>query len=445
MLFLGVTGRNDISSTLPVNNNSYFYPSINGAFVFTELLKQESLKDIISFGKIRASYAKVGADASPYLLSTSYSQTNISTDFGQITFPLTSNNVLVPGFTRNDRIGNSNIKPEFTQSAELGLEMSFFRDKLGLDVSVYNTKSTNQIVTVPIAPATGYTSTIINTGEMKNTGLEIGLRGIPVSTSYGLKVELFGTFNKVNSKVVSIAPGLSQISIGSSLTTLTEVAAVNMPYGVFYGQGFVTDPVSGKVVVDKSTGLPLNNGTNYYGTYLPDYMASLGTTVSYKGFSLRVLFDTKQGGEFYSNTKSTISFGGYTQETAFNDRKDYVWPNSVYADANGKYVDNTNVKFHPYTYWTSVAPSAAYLIDASYVKLREASLQYDLPRQLIKRTGLGGLSVTLYGNNLFIWTPKSNQFADPEMNGQGAANVQGYEFLSNPSLRNYGIKLNATL
>ncbi|PSL43824.1 TonB-linked SusC/RagA family outer membrane protein [Chitinophaga niastensis] len=445
MLFLGVTGRNDISSTLPTNNNSYFYPSVNGAFVFTELFKKQSLSDVLSFGKIRASYAKVGADANPYLLSTSYSSTAISSDFGQLTFPITSNGTLIPGFTRNDQIGNSKIKPEFTQSAELGLELSFFRDKLGLDVSVYNTKSTNQIVRVPIAPITGYTSIIINTGEMNNKGLEIGVRGIPVNTSYGLKVEVFGTYNRVKSNVVSISPGLTQISIGNGITSMGEVAAVGKPYGTFYGQGFVTDSASGRIIVDKSTGLPLNNGTNYYKTYLPDYMASLGTTISFKGIILRVLFDTKQGGQFYSNTKSTISFGGYTKETAFNDRKDYVWPNSVYADANGKYVNNTSVTFHPYTYWTSVAPSAAYLIDASYIKLREASLQYDLPHQWIKRTGIGNLSVTIYGNNLFIWTPKSNQFADPEINGQGAANVQGYEFLSNPSLRNYGIKLNATL
>ncbi|WP_160710821.1 SusC/RagA family TonB-linked outer membrane protein [Chitinophaga solisilvae] len=445
MLFLGITGRNDVSSTLPSDNNAYFYPSINGAFVFSELFKDKALSDVLSFGKIRAGFAKVGADADPYLLSTSYGVTDIATDFGQLTFPLSSDGVLVPGFTRNDQIGNARIKPEFTQSLEIGTELSFFRDRLGLDFSWYNTKSTNQIVRVPTAPSTGYTSTIINTGEMRNNGIEIGLKSIPVNTGYGLKVEVFGTFNKVSSKVVSIAPGLQQISIGRGLTTMGQVAAVGMPYGTFYGQGFATDPASGKIIVDKITGLPLNNVTNYYDTYLPDYAASLGTNVSYRNFSLRVLFDTKQGGIFYSQTKSTISFGGYTEETTYNDRKDYVWPNSVYDDGNGKFVENTSVKFHPYKYWTSVAPQAAFLIDASYIKLREASLQYTVPSQLVKRIGFTGLSATLYGNNLFLWTPASNQFADPEINSQGAGNVQGYEFLSNLSLRNYGIKIQATL
>ncbi|HVI47810.1 MAG TPA: SusC/RagA family TonB-linked outer membrane protein [Chitinophaga sp.] len=444
MLFLGLTGRNDISSTLPTNNNSYFYYSANGSFVFSELFKDKSLGNIISFGKVRAGYAKVGADADPYLLATNYELTDIKSDFGILTFPLTSNGELVPAFTRRDRIGNANIKPEFTQSFETGAELSFFRDRVGVDVSYYTTKSTNQIVKVPIAPSTGYTESIINTGEMRNNGVELSVRGIPVNTRYGLKIEVFGTYNKTNSKVISIAPGLEQISIGDAITTMSQVAAVGKPYGVFYGQGFVMDPATGKVVIDKSTGLPLSNATNYYGSYLPDYMASLGVNASYKGFNLRLLFDTKQGGMFYSNTKSTISFGGYTEETAYNDRKDYVWPNSVYADG-GKFVDNTSIKFHPYTYWTSVAPSAAYLVDASYVKFREASLQYTVPSHTARHVGFGGLNITLYGNNLFIWTPSSNKFADPEINSQGAANVQGYEFLSNLSLRNYGIKVTATL
>lgn len=444
MLFLGVTGRNDVSSTLPVNNRSYFYPSVNGAFVFSELYKDKAFSDVLSFGKIRASYAKVGQDADPYLWNTTYDKATISGDFGQILFPISVNNSSVPGFTRRNLIGNPNIKPEFTSSFEVGAELSFIKNILNVDVTYYSTKSTNQIVNVPIPNSSGFNNITLNVGEMTNKGLELGLRATPVNTSYGLKVEVFGTYNKVNNKVVSINQDLQQIVIGNGTTAMSQVAAVGKPYGTFYGTGLAIDPTTGKTVIDPETGMPLNNATRYYGTYLPDYMASLGANISYKGFMLKVLFDTKQGGQFYSNTKSLIDFGGYAVETATNGRKDYVFPNSGYYDAGGKFVDNTSIKFHPETYWTRIVPAGEHLIDASYVKLREASLTYSFAQSMLKRTPFSRLNVVLYGNNLFLWVPKSNKFADPEINGQGAANVQGYEFLSNPSLRNMGIKVDVS-
>lgn len=443
MLFLGFTGRNDISSTLPTSNNSFFYPSVNGAFVFTELLKDGSLSDYLNFGKIRASYAKVGQDANPYLLQTTYSKTNISGDFGQMVFPLTSNGSTIPGFERGNIIGNPNLKPEFTTSFELGTELVFLKNMLNVDVTYYNTKSTNQIVNVPIPNSSGFNNITLNVGEMTNNGVEIGVRATPVNTSYGLKVDVFGTYNKVNNKVVSINTGLSQVVIGSGTTAMSQVAAVGMPYGTFYGTGIAQTP-DGKNIIDPKTGSPLNNATRYYGTYLPDYMASLGANIFYKGFSLKVLFDTKQGGQFYSNTKSIIDFGGYAEETTVNGRKDYVFPNSAYMDASGKYVNNTSIKFHPYNYWTNIVPASQMLIDASYIKLREASLGYTFNKSVIGKTPFSKVTVLVYGNNLLLFVPKSNKYADPEVNGQGAANVQGYEFLSNPSLRNMGVKLDVS-
>lgn len=444
MLFLGFTGRNDISSTLPTNNNSYFYPSVNGAFVFSELYKDKAFSDVLSFGKVRLSYAKVGQDASPYLLQTTYAKTSINGDFGSIIFPLTSNGTTIPSFSRGNRIGNPNLKPEFTSSFEVGTELSFIKNLINLDLTYYNTKSTNQIVNVPIPNSSGYTSIAMNVGEMTNKGLEIGLRAIPVNTSYGLKIEVFGTYNKVKNNVVSINEGINQIVIGNGTTAMQQVAAIGKPYGTFYGTGLEIDPASGKVVIDTATGMPHNSATRFYGTYLPDYMASLGANISYKGFMLKVLFDTKQGGQFYSNTKSVIDFGGYSIETAANGRKDYVFPNSVYDDGTGKMVNNTSITFHPERYWTRIVPAGENLIDASYVKLREASLTYSFAQSMLKRTPFTRLNVVLYGNNLFLWVPKSNQFADPEINSQGAANVQGYEFLSNPSLRNMGIKVDVS-
>ncbi|NLR79387.1 SusC/RagA family TonB-linked outer membrane protein [Chitinophaga eiseniae] len=444
MIFVGGTIRNDISSTLPVNNRSYVYPSVNGAFVFSELYKDKAFSDILSFGKIRASYAKVGQDANPYLLQTTYTKSDISGDFGEIVFPITSNGATIPGFSRRTLIGNPNLKPEFTSSFEVGAELSFLKNMINFDLTYYNTKSTNQIVNVPIPNSSGYAATTLNVGEMTNKGLEIGLRAIPVNTSYGLRIEVFGTYSKLKNKIVSINPGLDQIVIGNGTTSMQQVAAVGRPYGTFFGTGLKIDSATGKVLIDPETGQPINNATRYYGTYLPDYQASLGANISYKGFMLKVLFDTKQGGQFFSNTKNIIDFTGYSVETATNGRKDYVFPNSAYMDANGKLVENTSIKFHPYTYWTSVVPAGEDLVDASYVKLREASLSYSFGQSLLRKTPFTRLNVTLYGNNLFLWVPKSNKFADPEINSQGAANVQGYEFFSNPSLRNMGIKVDVS-
>lgn len=442
--FLGATGRNDVTSTLPVANNSYFYPSVNAAIVLSEFYKNTPIADVVSFAKLRATYAKVGADASAYLLKTTYSATDISGDFGEIKFPLNVQGNTIPGFTTNNRIGNSALKPEFTTSKEVGLELSFFKDLINAEVTYYETKSTNQIVNVPISPSSGFSLITMNAGEMRNNGLEVTFRARPINSASGFRWDIYGTYSKVNNKVTSTPSDNGTISLGGGLTVMGEVAAKGKPYGTFYGTGLVKDSATGKTVIDAVTGLPLNNATNFYGTYLPNYQASLGTDLSYKGFTLKVLFDTKQGGVFYSDTKSLIDFGGYAKETAKNGRKDYVFPNSVYKDGSGKIVPNTNITFHPYTYYTSIIPAGENLIDASYIKLREASLSYALPLSLMKRTPFKGLSLTAYGNNLFIWTPKSNQFADPELNSQGASNVQGFEFLSNMSQRNYGVKLNVS-
>ena len=436
MLFLGVTGRNDISSTLPKNNNSYFYPSVNGSFVFTELLGNGTVSDIISFGKIRSSWAKVGADASAYLLNTTYSSQDITGNFGNTRFPLNS----IPAFTRNDRIGSSNLQPEFTKSFEIGTELGFFKNLLSVDVTYFKTSSTNQIVNAPIAASTGYTSITINAGEMKNEGIEIAVRATPIKTESGFKWDVFGTFTKVKNSVVSINQGLEQLNLGG-LSSMAIVAAVGKPYGTFYGVDYQRDP-NGNTVIDNQTGLPVTGPNRYFGSYLPNYQASLGSTFTFKNFSLNVLFDTKQGGQFYSGTKNTMDFVGTSTETTQNGRKDYIFPNSVIQNADGTFTNNTNITFHPYTYYTNTIQASQHLIDASYIKFREASLSYAIPSNFLKKTPFTAISASIFGNNLFIWTPKQNEYSDPEINSQGASNAQGFEFNANPSLRNYGFRVN---
>ncbi len=434
--FIGVTARNDISSTLPLANRSYFYPSVNGSFVFSEFLGKAS--KILSFGKLRANWASVGADAPPYRLNTTYSLQSLSGSFGETVFPLND----IPAFTRNNRIGNNKLKPEFTKSFEVGTELGFLQNKINLDVTYFITRSTNQIISVPQAPSSGYTQYTFNAGDMKNTGLEVTLRATPIQSASGFKLDVFGTFTKVKNEVLSINDGVNQVLLGG-FSGMSIVAAVGRPYGTFYTEDYKRDPATGNVVVDNETGLPLVGENAYFGSYLPDYQASFGTTLSYKGLTLNMLFDTKQGGYFYSATKDGMDFVGTAKETTQNGRQPSIYPNSV-IEVDGKYVPNTSVTFNPYTYYTNNINASQHLIDASYVKFREASLTYVLPAVWVKKTPFNALSVSVYGNNLFIWTPEENQYNDPEINSEGSSNTQGFEYYANPSLRNYGFRLNVS-
>jgi TonB-linked SusC/RagA family outer membrane protein len=446
MLFLGVTGRNDWSSTLPVDNRSFFYPSVNGSFVFSQLFGTSQIGEILNFGKIRASWAKVGNDAAPYLLRSVYLTQDIDNDFGRTKFPFNT----IAGFTQSDRIGNDRLTPEFTTSFEIGTELGFLNNRINLDFTYFNNLSTDQIVNVPIAPATGFRSITLNAGEMKNEGVEVGLRATPVRTESGFKFDIYGTFTKVKNTVVRINEGVEQISVnpaGSGISDMIVVATVGKPYGTFYGTAALRDSLTGKIVVDPSTGIPLADPVNrYFGSYLPDYQASLGATFTFKGISLNVLFDTKQGGQFYSRTRNTMAFVGTSPETTINNRQDLPFPNSVYVGTDGRYVNNVGteaVNFHPYTFYTNSFDnySEFSLVDASFIKFREASINYTFPASLLTKTPFTGVTIGAFGNNLFIWTPKENTFADPEINSQGASNVQGFEFTATPSLRNYGFNV----
>lgn len=222
---------------------------------------------------------------------------------------------------------------------------------------------------------------------------------------------------------------------------MSIVAAVGRPYGEFYGVANQTD-AQGRTIINAATGMPVKTTTaQYLGSYNPDYQASFGTTFKYKQLSLAVLFDTKQGGKFYSRTKNVLGFSGASLETGGN-RMTAIWPNSVYLDPNGNSVVNNSVTYNKQDYFTggSGAPSND-IIDASYIKFRSASISYSFTKDQLRRTPFGALAVGLYGNNLFIWTASENKYADPEINSSGAGNAQGFDFTAQPSVRNYGINL----
>ena len=308
---------------------------------------------------------------------------------------------------------------------------------MSADFSYYANNSKDQILAIPVANSTGYGFIVTNAGKIRNNGVELTLRGTPIKT-HDFTWEMFGTYTKNNSKVVELMEGVDQVSLGG-FSGMSIVAAKGRPYGEFYS---VTDAkdAQGRVIVDPSTGLPIaTNKAEYLGSYNPKYQASLGTNLTYKNWSLSALFDAKQGGVFFSRTKSTMAFVGTSKETG-GPREGQIFPNSVFLDADGNSVLNTQYTYNKEDYYGNTL-SGVNVIDGSYVKLRSLSVSYKFSKEQLKNTPFGLASVGLFGNNLFIWTPSENKFADPEVNSAGAGNAQGFDYTAQPSLRSYGINV----
>ncbi len=452
-IFLELTARNDWSSTLDVSKYSYFYPSANASWVFTERMKGDFKDKVLNYGKIRVTGAGVGSDAPPYANNKAlFYQSPVSSSFGTITTPFNN----VPTYQVGTNFGAKTLSPERTSEFEVGTDLSFFKDRMSLSFTYYNDVTHSLITSVPVPPSSGYFFNTVNVGDISNKGEELSIRGTPVSTKYGLKWDLFGTYTHNVSDVVSLAGGVQQITVGG-FNGMAIVDAVGHPYGAFYSNDitYEQDPTTKQwhAVVDAASGLPVPTAKpQLRGSFQPKFQASWGTDLSYKGLKLHILFTTKQGGLFYSQNKELMDFVGSAQETSTNNRNPYVWQNSVNniapAGAAPIYVTNTQ-KFIPYNYWvTQVGQNnlgAQNLVNASYIRLQEAALGYKIPKKYYQKSPFGGLEAGVFGNNLLLWTAKSNKYDDPEEGSAGATqNGQGFNFSATPSLRNYGAYIKVT-
>lgn len=446
-LYVGLTGRNDWSSTLPVDNRSFFYPSASMAFVFSEAFGLSN--NFLSFGKLRANAAQVGKPAQAYALYTVFPRAGVDDGFGaQYQFPITG----VPAFRVGNALGNLDLKSERTRAYEVGTELRFLSDRIGVDFTYYQSRSADIIVNVPLSSTSGYTSQVVNAGTMQNKGVELALNATPVRTGSGFVWDLNLTYTRNRNKVLDVTSSTNNVNLGG-LSSVTLDARAGEPYGVFYGTKMLRDP-EGHTVVDPTTGFPKPDPVRQVlGSIQPDYLAGLSTTVSYKGLALNVLFDTRQGGKFYSRTITDGYFYGSLKETAANDREPFVVPNSVVQNSDGSYSTNTKIADGGSPYWDGGAQywrqvgnfGENTLFDASYVKLRESSLSYTLPESLTGKVRLRTVQVSLIGRNLAIWTPKSQQHIDPEISSFGTGNSQGFEYLAFPTTRSYGASLKLTL
>ena len=351
-LYLTVNARNDWSSTLPINNNSFFYPGANLSWIASNTFDMRN--GAISFLKFRAAYGETGADALPYLIYPTIQQGNIPSTtgipYGQIFFPIAGIN----GFTITPTIGNLDLKPIITKELELGVEAKFLDNRLGIDVAVYNKQTDGQIFNVPISPSSGYSALVENVGLVSNKGIEVTLNATPVkSRDFNWNLNL--TFAKNNSDVVSLTNGLNKVQIGSDgLSGGMEFDLFpGKPVGVFYSPAPVYSP-DGKIVVDPNSGFPLVNPDKAdIGTSERDFVMGLVNSFSYKNWTFSFSLDFRKGGYFYSSTADITMFAGNAAITTYNNRNPFIIPNSVnqVPDTEGKteYVENKTLSRKPHS------------------------------------------------------------------------------------------------
>lgn len=451
MLYLGLTARNDWSSTLPIDANSYFYPGVTLSWIFTKLIPKN---DILDFGKLRLAYGKTGNDASAYLTSARFVQGTSRAYYGSdvASFPMSG----VNAFQASATIGSADLKPEMTTEYEVGLNLAFLKNRINIDFAYYNRETKDQIFTLPVDPATGYTNMVTNFGNVRNRGIELLVNTTPIRTKdfrWDLGFNFAKNTNKVLSMPASLEGGKTVIySFSAGNDAVYMYAEEGKPMGEFYTYlpQYTED---GKIIVDE-TGLPIltselqDTGKNIN----PDWIGGVTTSFSWKGLTLSAALDVRKGGYMFSRTKNLMQFTGNGEVTMYNERRPFVIPNSVVnieTPENPVYVENNtpiylnNSSYQDYYNKAGWGQGGeAYLLEKSFVKLRNITLAYQLPRSLVSKLYLSEINLSVFCNNVFTWTHKSNTFIDPEGSTTGN-DLQGQfgELYVNPGCRTFGFNV----
>ncbi len=440
-LFLTLNARNDWSSTLPKDNNQFFYYGAAASFLFSELLP-ENIKKSVDLGKIRLAYGTTGNDADVYSINPAFVKSVIFNPFRTLDFPLNGQNAFEVGNT----LGNQLLQPEISSEFEIGMEVKLFGNRLGFDIAYYDKTSDNQIFGLDLAPSTGYTNQTTNLGEINNKGIELLVEGTPIRTR-DFSWNILFNYAKNKNKLVSLPEELGdKIPIGG-LSTIGFVAVVGQPIGLYEGTVPQRTP-DGRIVVNPTTGRPLTaTEKEIIGSSDYDYTMGITNSFSYKDFTLSADLDIRQGGVMFSRTADINYFTGNIVQTTYNSRRTFIIPNSVIENPDGEgYITNTTPisKEDMDDYFADGADllDETFLISRSFVKLRRVALTYDLPRKYTEKTPFTGISLTAYGNNLALWTPAENNLIDPEVSTFGN-DLEGKfgEFTANPSTRSWGFNL----
>lgn len=446
--YLDVTLRGDKSSTLPTSNNTYVYPSLSGSWIFSEYLKN---KNILSYGKLRASWAKVGSDTDPFQLAINYS----SGKYSYTGYML--------GMINNNNMPNGSLKPTMTNSFELGTELKFFNGRLGMDVTWYSQSSRNQIINLASSAPSGYPYRLVNAGHIINRGVELAVNGRAVQYK-DFAWDLGFNFSKNINKVKELVPGMDYFELEKATWAGVSVGAmVGQNYGSIMGKD-VARTDDGQVIIDRSTGMPVSaEGTHVIGNASWDWTGGFYSTFTYKNFHLSAGFDVKYGADLFSmSMRSAYQTGratatlkgreawyaseearfaaGQTSEDwrASGNMKGYVVP-GVYLNDEGQYVKN-DIPVNPEAYWKYATENcpAMFVYDNSYVKCREITFGYTFPEKMLGKT-VKGLTLSFVARNPFIlWKNIPNIDPDSGYNTSGL----GLEYGSLPSRRSYGFNIN---
>jgi len=426
-LYLDLTGRQDWNSVLATaqrtDNVGFFYPSASASFIVSDAFK---LPQVISFAKLRASISSVGSGGTtPYLTTFAY-QSAGSTYSGGLQNPST--------------LANVNLQPLRTVTNELGTEVRFFKDRLGVDLAVYSGDTKNQILHQILDQSTGFSQAIVNIGEVGNKGVELSLMGTPVKAKEFTWMVNY-TFSANRNKILQLADSSVVLQTGP-VGNGQIVAKVGGSMGDLYGTGYLRAP-NGQIVFNSTTGVALlSPNVVYLGNTQPKWKMGINNDFRYKQFHMSILFDAQYGAVAYSLTAYKLAEQGKTVNT-LPGRYNGIIGNGVVQNANGTYSPNTVIatdidQYNQSNFGVNNAEGATY--SANFIKLREARLDYTLPTRLISRLGLQRANIGVYGRDLFIWT-KWPGF-DPEFGTLNGSDItQGFEIGQFPSTRTMGVNL----
>ena len=430
MVFLDLTARNDWSSTLPVDNNSYFYPSASLSVIASELFEvPESVP--LSFAKLRASWAQVGNDTEPFRLRNTYT---FEPAWGG-----TQTVVAEPD------LANPELEPEITSSFEVGTNLRLFSDRVELDATYYRSSTENQILRVPLARSTGFNSRLVNAGKIRNEGVEARLEFAAIEDYSGFGWDVSVNWYRNRSTVEELAPGINSFQLGAGPFGGFVQAREGGRIGDIYGRVFerVEDsnsPHTGEIIYEG--GLPqLTDDVEKIGNYNHDWQGGIGTTLSYQNLQLDVLVDVRKGGRIYSNTHATGTEGG-TLEGTTCCRNQNVVGDGVVQNEDGSFSENTTEA--PYVTWLRTyydRPNVeSNSFDATYAKLREVTLQYNFTPSWLAENGVQNVGISVVGRNLFLWTDVPHIDPETTISSDGEL-TPGFEVQQLPSTRSFGMNL----
>lgn len=453
-LFLDLTGRNEWSSTLPLSNNSFFYPSANLGVVFTDALGMKENK-VLPYGKLRVSYASVGGAAPSFALGRYFTGTAVLDGWTTgVIFPFNG----TAGYTVDDELGSDALKPSRNNTFEVGTDLRFLQNRIGLDFTFYRSIAVDHILPIPVAGSSGYTNVYLNAGRVSNTGFEIVLNATPIKKE-NFRWDIQVNFTRNKNIVEELPEGIESIFLGGfEGSSVRNVAG--QPYGQIYGGTFLRD-ANGNLVIESDTnssfyGFPIESGEeSAIGNPNPDFLCGLSNTLSWKGLSLNILFDFRKGGQMWNGTIGALSTFGMAELTEHRN-DDYTFEGvkgTVDGDGNlvlqdesgttGTFTNDVVVQRDQSWYLANGGGfgnvASQFIQETSWIRLREVSLGYQFPTKLFEKTPIAGLNLGVSARNLFLITPYEG--IDPETNLMGSANAQGLDYFNMPNTRSISARL----